>query len=408
MLTIAEHHPGCERINARAWLGREILDGDQLVATGCEHCGAPHRFGCWEGCEAVQLAAVPDPGDPGPQPDPDLTAAERVLGPWAEALPDDRIPVKAGDPIPRPLAPDLCGAFYSGLSNLIAGAPDTGKSYYALQAASEAATAGRVLWLDSEDSAAAFSARCLQLGCPELTTSPEVRRINHGDWVAAEPEHLELCWQWLDSGFGPGFVVIDSGTAAGSGDSLDQWTTWKRRHLPPQGVGVLLIEHPVKDPEQRHGQSAGSRGKLAEIRGMALVIDELDGTAWAPGTDTTPPRPGGFAVVCAKNKPGGNGWARGDRIGVLHGAPQPDGSLVLSLEVGGRTQGLLDAVSRWVAEHPGETTNAVVEALPGRKKDLAKAVRRAEAEGLIVRRAGPNRSLRCYPPDHPEDPGGVR
>ena len=344
------------------------------------------------------------PNEPGEH----LAAAERVLGPWTDALPDDRLAVASGDLIPKPPPVDLFGLFYSGRLNLIAGAPDTGKSYFVLQAAAEAATAGRVVWLDAEDSAAEFSARCLRLGCPELTTSDEVRRVNHSDWIAAAPEHIEACWQWLDGGFGPGLIVVDSGTGSGSGDSLDQWRAWTRGHLPPSGIGAILIEHVVKDPEQRHGQSAGSRGKLAAVRGMALVIDEIEGSAWAPATDTSPPRPGGFAAYVAKNKPGGGGWARGDRLGVLHGDPQPDGTLVVTVQVGGRAQSLIDAVARYVTDHPGHTTNAVVEALPGRKRDLSAAVRRAESDGLIIRIDGPNRAKLCYPPDHPEDPGGVR
>ena len=50
-------------------------------------------------------------------------AAERVLGPWTDALPDRRTPVNAGDPIPKPDPPDLFGLFYSGLNNLLHGPP---------------------------------------------------------------------------------------------------------------------------------------------------------------------------------------------------------------------------------------------------------------------------------------------
>ena len=48
-----------------------------------------------------------EPADP-------LTAAERLLGPWRDALPDDRIAVNDGDTIPRPDPPTLFGLFYEG------------------------------------------------------------------------------------------------------------------------------------------------------------------------------------------------------------------------------------------------------------------------------------------------------
>ena len=90
-----------------------------------------------------------EPADP-------LTAAERLLGPWRDALPDDRIAVNDGDTIPRPDPPTLFGLFYDGKVNVIAGSPTTGKSYAALAAAADAAKAGRVMWLDAEDSRETF------------------------------------------------------------------------------------------------------------------------------------------------------------------------------------------------------------------------------------------------------------
>ena len=90
-----------------------------------------------------------EPADP-------LTAAERLLGPWRDALPDDRIAVNDGDTIPRPDPPTLFGLFYDGKVNVIAGSPTTGKSYAALAAATDAAKAGRVIWLDAEDSRETF------------------------------------------------------------------------------------------------------------------------------------------------------------------------------------------------------------------------------------------------------------
>ena len=318
----------------------------------------------------------------------------------------DRIAVNDGDTIPRPDPPTLFGLFYDGKVNVIARSPTTGKSYAALAAATDAAKAGRVMWLDAEDSRETFSPRCLQLGCSILTRSDDVTRLNHSDWTTAEPEHIDLAFQWLADGFGPGLLVIDSGTSSGSGDNLDQWRAWKPRHLPDSRhqIGVILIEHVVKDNEQRHDQAAGSRGKLADVTGTHVQIDELEGTGWAAATDETPPRPGGYAIYCTKNKPGGNGWVRGDRLGVLHGEPHDDGTLTLAVVAGGRARSLVDAVAAWVANNPGQTSTAVADAVPGRKRDLTKAVRKAETDGLIIRIDGPNNAKFCYPPDHP-NPG---
>ena len=366
----------------------------------------------------------PDPGpDPGPDPDREMLAdpipenmpAEIPGKPlpgttnpegWPVAIPDDRKAVAAGDTIPLPQPPDLFGLFYSGLTNMITGSPDTGKTYFVLAAARDAHVSGRLLWLDAEDTAETFSRRCLQLSCPELTTSADVRRVNHSDWIAAEPEDLQASFEWLSQGFGPGLIVIDSGTGSGTGDSLDQWTAWMHKHLPDRktGVGSILIMHPVKNPEDRHGQSGGSRAILGLIRGMALLIDELEGTGWAPATDTTPPQPGGYGFTCSKNKPGGLGWTRNTRIGTLHGDPHNDGKLTLTVQVGSQARTLPDAVARYVAKNPGERTTTVCEHITGDKKARSAAVIKAEKDGLIIRIVGDNGAKLCYPPDHPDTP----
>ena len=353
-----------------------------------------------------EMPADPIPENmPGEIPGKPLPGTTNPDG-WPVAIHDDRIAVAAGDTIALPQPPDLFGLFYSGLTNMITGSPDTGKTYFVLAAARDAHVSGRLLWLDAEDTAETFSRRCLQLSCPELTTSADVRRVNHSDWIAAEPEDLQASFEWLSQGFGPGLIVIDSGTGSGTGDSLDQWTAWMHKHLPDRktGVGSILIMHPVKNPEDRHGQSGGSRAILGLIRGMALLIDELEGTGWAPATDTTPPQPGGYGFTCSKNKPGGLGWTRNTRIGTLHGDPHNDGKLTLTVQVGSQARTLPDAVARYVAKNPGERTTTVCEHITGDKKARSAAVIKAEKEGLIIRITGGNGAKLCYPPDHPDIP----
>ena len=322
---------------------------------------------------------------------------------WTDVLVDDRIAVNAGDPIPKPRTPDLAGLFYSGLSNAIGGTPDTGKSFIALRAAAEAHTSGRVVWLDAEDSTEAFSQRCLLLGCTELTRSPDVRRINHEDWADCPDEYLQQCWEWLGAGFGAGLIIIDSGTASGTGDSLDQWRTWAARHLPDKnaGIGVILVAHLVKDPEQRHNQLGGSRGIGGWARGMIVLIDEYDGTGWAPGTDTEPPKPGGYGLTISKNKPGGNRWVKHQRIGTLWGEPHDDGTLTVSVVTGGQALTLADAVAAYVADNPGKKTTEVAEHIPGEKPARNNAIIKAEERGLIIRVPGSKGAKLCYPPGHP-------
>ena len=293
-----DFHPGPGPTPAPAPVlstGLEVRDAKIISAVldGEDHktVAARHKISTAHARRITQKARQGAPAKPTPaSPEVDrhhqrqadhLTAeaVERVLGPWTDSLPDRRTPVNAGDPIPRPDPPDLFGLFYSGLSNVLHGPPGIGKTWLSAEVIHCAAIAGRVLIIDGDDSEAEYSRRALILNKPELTTTESIRRIEGHDWTATEPEHRDQALDWLTDGFGPGMIVLDSGTALGSGDNLDQWTAFRRLYIPARpGLGSLLLLHPVKDPDQRHGTTGGSRAIKAWVRGAQIRIDEQDGT----------------------------------------------------------------------------------------------------------------------------------
>ena len=103
-----------------------VLSGESHKAVAARHgISAAHARRITQQAREAQPSRSKPPREPKPQqrralrivsnePADPLTAAERLLGPWRDALPDDRIAVNDGDTIPRPDPPTLFGLFYEG------------------------------------------------------------------------------------------------------------------------------------------------------------------------------------------------------------------------------------------------------------------------------------------------------
>ena len=165
----------------------------------------------------MPIALAPDPDDRVQPHTPTLEEAEAAITETRTddeglpfAIPDDRVPLGDGDPLPeRPPAPALLGLLYHDKVNYLAGDKSTGKTWIALEALAAAVKqlALRVVWLDAEDSAAKFSDCLARLGHRDLTTSAYVRRFNWSDWIDADELDRAAIAGWLAAGGNGGHLA---------------------------------------------------------------------------------------------------------------------------------------------------------------------------------------------------------
>lgn len=321
---------------------------------------------------------------------------------WPLCLPDDRIAVADGDPIPPPPPPpDVLGVIYSDKRNVLAGEPASGKTWLAMECAAHIVEvmAQRVVWLDAEDSAHTFSERMTRLGHRDLTSSALLKRVNHSDWLDADELDRAAVSAWLADGpTGSGHLFIDSGTATDSGISADDYAAWAVRHAVH--IGMTVIEHVAKNPEQRFGP-LGSTRKNQSATGITAMIE---GAAWTPAT------PAAVNLRVVKDRPGGTGRQKGDLYATVYGDPHDDGTVTITvrppLEESDAYAGLIDAAVR---DDPGIGANdlrdAVTEAakLAGVRSDwqtVVAEIKQAVKSGLIVKVEGKGRRVHHYPADH--------
>ena len=310
---------------------------------------------------------------------------------WPLAMPDDRLPLGDDDELPeKPSPPALLGLLYPDHTNYLAGDKSTGKTWIALEALAVAVKQlqMRTIWLDAEDTAATFSSRLARLGHRDLTTHPDVKRLNWSDWLDAEPEDRAAVAAWLDGGGWGGHLFIDSGSATESGDSADTFAAWKARHLVHPAATV--IEHVAKNPEARFGP-AGSLRKGATATGAVLLVEGSPWTAHHEGT---------VHIRLDKDRPGGIPHRKGELCARVRGTPA-DGYLVIeSLPPGNPDEEIDEAILTAIEASPGITSTGIREAVGGDGKQVSKRLLRLVKNDTIARQPGSRRAQHHYLPDH--------
>ena len=316
-----------------------------------------------------------------------VTEARTDRSGWPWAIPDDRVPLGDGDPLPeRPPPPALLGLLYHDRTNYLAGDKSTGKTWIALEALIVAVHvyAMRVVWLDAEDSAEVFSERLARLGHRDLTTSVYVRRLNWSDWIDADPLDRAAVAAWLANGGNGGHMFIDSGSATESGDSADTFAAWKARHLVHPAATV--IEHVAKNPEARYGP-AGSLRKGATASGSVLLIE---GAPW------TAHHEGSVDVRLDKDRPGGIPHRKGELCARIRGTPAA-GLLVLeALPPGTPDEDIDAAILAAVEASPGIISTGIRDAVGGDGKQVSKRLLKLIEKSDIIRKPGKRRAQHHY------------
>jgi hypothetical protein len=168
---------------------------------------------------------------------------------------------------------------YPGRVHWLSGEPEALKSWLALLACVQVLDrGGRVMFVDFEDGPAGIVGRLLALGVnPEVIVarfdyrSPEgALRHAERDALASDVAATEL-------------LVIDACTEAlaaqglSSKDDTDvaSWLALLPRWAAKLGPAVLVLDHVVKDSENRGRWATGSQHKLAGLDGVALTLESV-------------------------------------------------------------------------------------------------------------------------------------
>jgi hypothetical protein len=182
----------------------------------------------------------------------------------------DLAPILAGTTAEKPPSMlrriDEQGLIYRGKTHNIAGEPESGKGFLALQLCTERVSLGEhVLYVDFEDTASTAVDRLRAIGVPDET----IGRQFH--YVAPEEPLEGGIVDLLSEGMT--VAVVDGVTEALGLHGLDlrdntdvaRFLGMVARPLAREGLAVVLLDHVAKDREARGRTAIGAQHKLAGV-----------------------------------------------------------------------------------------------------------------------------------------------
>ncbi|MDP9406580.1 MAG: AAA family ATPase, partial [Actinomycetota bacterium] len=279
---------------------------------------------------------------------------------------------------------------YRGRIHSVSGEPESCKGWIALAACTERFLAGqRVLYVDFEDTAPSIVARLLALGaCAEAIRDRFV-------YLRPDEPLDERARRYLqEAAVDVTLVVLDGVTESlaqqglnlESNSDIAAWLELLPRPLARAGAAVVLLDHVVKDREQRGRYAIGAQHKLAGID-AAYTVKVI--TPFGRG------REGKVKLTVAKDRPGhvrGFAVERKDAA-VIRLISDEDGAVRVVVEPPDaaappafRPTTLIEKLSKAVEAEPGLTTNGVIEAVGGKKDAKREALRLLVDEGYIEQR----------------------
>lgn len=286
---------------------------------------------------------------------------------------------------------DGLSLLYPGRLHAFWAEPESGKSWLALAAAAEVLAAGAaVIYIDYEDTPRGIVGRMLALGATPADLIDRFTYIRPLDtWGPAETAQLAELVDTTD----PDLVIIDGIAEALQRDGLDEnsavdWVAWTERIARPiarTGAAVLMLDHVVKNPEQRGRHGRGTGAKLGSIDGAAYELRTV-----RPFSRNTP---GTLDIYVSKDRPG---YVRGDnrKVAVANITPHGAGARV-DVELhhpddappsGFRPTGVMEALSR-VLEVGDLDPKAAAAHMPRTKRStFGDAVAALTTEGYIDQR----------------------
>jgi hypothetical protein len=166
-----------------------------------------------------------------------------------------------------PETPEIAGLFYPGRRHLISGPGEAGKTWLCLAAAVDEIKAGRgVIWADLDGMGPRdITVRLIALGVTHAEIADRVYFTNPEGQLEQHETHELLAWA---NSVGSRLFVADAFTGFLVQHDLDGHSgrdvekAWQRLDLiRDAGVAVSLIDHVVKNPDNRNGQAIGSERK---------------------------------------------------------------------------------------------------------------------------------------------------
>lgn len=383
--------------------------------------------------QAVQRLSAPGPAD---ETDEALAATAAAINATVEALADpnptttwgavDLAAALEGRSLDPP--PDMCARtdgvclFYSGAVHTIAGEPESGKTWVALYTCTQLLAAHMpVVFIDFEDRPERVVGRLLALGA----TTEQVR--DHFTYVrpdrSLDLEGQQALAYHLTHAM---LVVIDGVTEAmslhglelNSNEDAATFYGLLPRWIADHGPAVVMIDHVVKDPQNRGRYALGAQHKLAGIDGAAYSVKAVQRFGRTKR---------GVAHIAVQKDRAGHvrEHARGDHIAdfILDDTGRdshPAGPRTMATleppeehlgDDGFEPTVLMAKLWHYVHTHPGLSKRAIYDAIPGKQKAKQLGLEILISKGHITIETGPNRSLLHHPgppyPPAPEEQDGL-
>jgi len=174
---------------------------------------------------------------------------------------------------------DGAGLTYPGRVHWLAGEPGSLKSWLALHGCAEVmAAGGSAVYVDLEDGPAGIVARLLALGVSGHDIGSRLTYLS-----PEGPLSYAARGQLKDLVAVASLVVIDAATEALSAQGLSSkddvdiasWLALLPRWAAKLGPAVVVLDHVVKDAENRGRWASGSGHKLAGLDGCAYSIENV-------------------------------------------------------------------------------------------------------------------------------------
>jgi AAA domain len=277
---------------------------------------------------------------------------------------------------------------YRRKRHLLAGEPESGKGWVAMAAAAPEVTARRrVLYLDFENTATTALERLDALGVQPADV------LEHFIYIRPDsPPDVELG----TLGAGAVLAIVDGVTEAmnllglNPYDNRDvaEFLSKIARPLADAGAAVLLVDHVVKDRDNRGRWAIGAQHKMAGVDvSLSLEVIRPFGRGLTGGLSR---------LTVTKDRPGFlRQYAAGrSRLGDVHMDSEGDSVSVRiepaqdAAEGEFRYTAYMERVSRYLEVRGEQTKNAIESDVRGKRDHIRAALVTLEAEGYVTSRDG--------------------